>query len=727
MRLSFILISVLVFSSWFSEIKAADLTIEDYCDLSLSTPAGIKEMTPMPDGISFASLSDDGKKIEIYSFKTGQKIKDLFDVDAVKGSLKISQIDGFEISENGKKILVWNEKEKIYRYSFYAEYYVFDIFRSTLARVSESGKQRCAVISHDGRCVAYVRDNNIFISNLDYGTDISITKDGKRNSIINGAPDWSYEEEFDVLNTISWSADDNIITYLKFDETDIPEYSFDDYKGYCDSGFAESLYPSTYKYKYPLPGFGNSKVSVAAYNVDNKTTRLLDLPVSDTDYIPLAKFDADGNYLMVGLLNHEQNDFKIFKCNPKSTVCTQILNEKSDTWLSPTIYQKVKFRKNDFVIISERSGYKHLYLYDYSGNLKRQLTKGDYNVTDYYGSDLKGYHYLQSTIKGAINRNVCKVDDRGNLSFLEEREGTSSASFSSTFDYYLLTFSNSVTPPQYVLYDNKGKKTAELEMNEAYRKKYASAPSMEFLKVKNGVGEEMNAYIIKPKNFDSSRKYPLMMYQYNGPESQEVLNKWRMEGIFYIASQGYIVACVDGRGTGNRNSQWAKCVYKQLGILETEDQLAGAKYFSSLPFVDSNKTSCFGWSYGGYMTLMEMCNSNSGFKAGISMAGVADWRMYDAVYTERFMQTPSQNPQGYERASVLNKTHDLNGRLLLLSGTNDDNVHYYNSLKVASKLSAEGKVIDMMVYPGFEHSLRMCDARVQLFRKIIDFLNLNLK
>ena len=708
-------------------IANAELTISDYCDLSLSTPAGIKEITPLPDGESFAAISDDGRSIEKFSYKSGKKTGEIFSLDAVKGDLRIEDFEGFKISDNGKKILLWNDSEKIYRYSYRAEYYVFDTFRSTLARVSEKGKQRGATISHDGRYVAYERDNNIWISNLDYKTDNPVTEDGKIGEIINGIPDWSYEEEFDMQTAMCWNADDTVLAYLKFNESEVPEYRFDQYRGYCSPDPLGDLYPSTYSYKYMLPGYKNSQVNAYAYNLDNRTTKKMDLPLAQDDYIPSFAFGADGSRLMVTVLNREQNLLKIFNVNPASTVSKLILTEESSTWLSPSVYSDIHYAANDFVFCSERTGYKQLYIYDYNGALKRTLTKGDFNVTKYYGKDSKGIHYLQTTALGPTCRSVVSVDPKGVIKNLTGNSGTSSAAFSANMTYFVKTFSSSTVPPQYTICTAAGTKVADLEMNEAYAAKYRNAPKMEFLKIKNDAGEEMNAYMIKPTNFDSGKKYPLLMYQYNGPESQEVLDRWRMEGIFYLASQGYVVACVDGRGTGNRTESWAKCVYLNLGDFETRDQLAAVNYLSTLPYIDKNRLGCFGWSYGGYMTLMELGAKNSPLKAGVAMAPVSDWRFYDGIYTERFMRTPITNVSGYEKSSALNTTSDMNSKLLIISGSDDDNVHMYNTLKYTSKLSSEGKICDMMIYAGFEHSLRMCDARVQLFRKIADFLNNNLK
>ncbi len=708
--------------------SSAALTADDYCSPSVTTPAGVKEMRPLNDGMSFAALSDDGRSIEVYSYKTGEKISTLFSIDGVKGDVRIDSFDGYELSANEKKILIWTATHKIYRYSFTAEYYVYDILRSTLSKVSDGGAQRGATISHDGRMVAYQRDNNIFISNIDYKSDKAITSDGKINEIIYGTPDWAYEEEFGVINTIRWSADDSTLAFVRFDESRVPVYSFDEYRSYCDSDPLGDMYPDSYSYKYPLAGYPNSVVEVLAYNVDNRTTKKMDIPVSESDYVPSMEFDGKGENLMVMVLDRGQNNLRLFKVNPGSTVAREVLTEKSEVWLSPSAYQMVRYYDDTFVIGSERSGYRHIYEYDYNGNQKRQITSGNWNVTAYYGKDpRKGVHYVQTTQNGAINRNVASVDAKGSVIMLNGVEGTESASFSKNYSYYLRKYSSAVVPPQYTICDSRGKTVKTLEMNDEYAARYASAPRMEFLKVRNSAGEEMDAFMIKPDGFDPSRKYPLMMYQYNGPDSQLVLNSWKMDGIFYIASQGYIVAAVDGRGTGNRSREWATSVYRRLGDLETKDQLAGAAYFLSLPYVDAGRTACFGWSYGGYMTLMELSSPECRFNCGIAMAPVTDWRFYDSIYTERYMRTPQENEAGYNSSSALERTGDVKARLLIMSGTSDDNVHFYNTLKYASKMNYEGQIFDMMALAGFEHSLRMGNARTQLYRKIVDFLDSRLK
>ena len=721
-----VFISTFIFVGYSNSTSA--LTIEDYCSPERTSPKNIKEMHPLSDGVSYAAISEDGKSIEVFDYKTGKKTGTLFSIDNIKGDVKIDSFSGYRISNNEKKILLWNDVNKIYRHSFTASYYVYDIMRATLKRVSEKGPQRGATLSHDGRMVAYTRDNNIFISNLDYDTDNAITKDGEINRIIYGVSDWSYEEEFGIINTMRWNSDDSVLAFLRFDETEVPEYSFNNYKSFCDSEPLTDIYPGQYSYKYPLSGYPNSKVSVLAYNVDNRTTKEMDLPIGENDYIPAISFDGEGKNLMVMLLNRDQNNLQLYRVNPASTVATMILSEKSNAWLSPSSYQMVKYLKSSFVIGSERSGYNHLYEYDYNGSLLRQLTKGEWNVTAYYGKSQKtGCHYFQSTRRGAINRNVCSVDTKGLICNLIDQDGFESASFSGNMDYYVRTYSDIKTPTQYSIYTNKGSKVLDIELNESYAIRYASAPSKELITVKNAIGDEMNGYIIKPANFDASKKYPLLMYQYNGPDSQEVANRWKMEGVYYLASLGYVVAAVDGRGTGYRSREWANCVYRQLGKLETEDQIYGTNYFASLPYIDENRIGCFGWSYGGYMTLMELSATNSPFKVGVAMAPVTDWRYYDSIYTERYMSTPQQNEKGYTTSSALSKTPYMNAKLLIMSGTNDDNVHFYNTLKYTSKLNYEGKTFDMMTFAGFEHSLGMCNARVSLFKKIADFLNTNLK
>ena len=706
---------------------AAPLTVADYCQPDLTRPVSVKTPMPLADGTSYSAISADGRSIESYSFKTGKKLETLFSLDAQKGDVKIDSFDGYSISDNGRKIMLWQETSKIYRHSFYAEYYVYDTFRGTMQRVSTGGPQRGATMSHDGLQVAYMRDNDLWISNLDYGTDKAITKDGQTNKVINGIPDWVYEEEFGMQTAMAWNGQDNVLAFIRFDESEVPVYSFDNYKSYCDADPLTDVYPESYSYKYPLAGYPNSTVTVLAYHVDNQTVKQMDIPIGK-DYVPSMEFDGTGTNLMVMTLNRDQNSLKLYKVNPGSTVSKVIYTETSDAWLSPSAYQMGEYGAKSFYIGSEKSGYRHLYEYDYNGNCLRQVTKGEWNVTNFYGCDPRtGTVYVQTTQLGPVNRNIAAVERTGKTTILNNTPGTENAWFSSDCRYFLRSYSNAVTPPVFTLCDSRGKQLTEVENNAQYAAKYASAPKKEFLQIPNAEGEMMDAFIIKPADFSASNKYPLLMYQYNGPDSQEVLNAWRMEGIYYLASQGYVVVAVDGRGTGNRSRQWATSVYRRLGQLETKDQLAGAEWMKQQSYIDPQRTACFGWSYGGYMTLMELGDPDCTFKAGVAMAPVTDWRFYDSVYTERYMTTPQQNESGYEAASALNRTQNLKGRLLIMSGTSDDNVHFYNTLKYTSKLYSQGTVFDMMALTGFEHSLPKCNARAMLFKKICDFLDLNVR
>lgn len=706
---------------------AAPLKAEDYCDLKVCVPAGIGEMRPLADGKTYSMVSKDRRKIDIYSYETGKKTGTLFDLDAVKGELKIDSFNGYQVSENGRKILLWNDVNGIWRYSFTAEYYVYDTMRGTMQRVSEKGAQRGATMSHDGLRIAYVRDNNIFISNLDYRTDIAVTTDGAVNKITNGAPDWVYEEEFGVQCTLCWSGDDQTLAFVKWNETDVPAYSFDDYLSYCNKDPLGDPYPSSFTYKYPLPGYPNSQVSVHAYDLNSRVTKEMDLQLGKNDYVPDIQFDGKGERLMVMKLNRDQNDLKIFSVNPASTVATQVYSEQSKAWIDNDVYNMVKYGNDSFVIASNRSGWTHLYEYSYNGRQLRQITNGDFNVTNYYGKSAAGSHFMQTTKLGAVNRNVSMVDAKGVMKLLHDTPGWESCSFSKDFSYYVRNWSDVNTPPQYTVWSTAGKKVGELEMNAAYAAKYSGAPKFELTKVKNAMGAEMDAMIMKPSNFNVSEKYPLMMYQYNGPGSQQVTNKWHLDGLNFIAQSGYVVAVVDGRGTGGRSTEWMHSVYMHLGKYETEDQIAGANEIAKYPYIDASRMSLFGWSYGGYMTLMEMTAENTPFKCGVAMAAVTDWRWYDSIYTERFMRTPGQNEEGYAQSSAIGRSHRLKGRLLIMSGTSDDNVHFYNTLKYTSKLSYEGHLFDMMVFTGMDHSLRTCNARTQLYRKVVDFLNTNLK
>ncbi len=689
-------------------------------------PASMPEFVYLPDGMSYLLLSDDGKSITKHEIKTGNLIETVLDVAKTRET-QIDCIGGFSISQDGSKILVYQHREPIYRHSFKADYYVYEIRHNILRPLSSTFEmQQAPLFSPDGRMVAFVAENNIYIKKLDYKTEVPVTADGKINEIINGVPDWTYQEEFSTTSSMSWAPDNMTLCYVKYNETDVPTFSFPLYQGTCNPRNEYAFYPGLFTYKYPVTGMKNSSVSVHSYDVETRKTKKIVLNDDNIEYIPRISYACSPDRLVVATLNRTQNRFELYAVNPKSTVAKSLYVDTSEAWIAPNAYEEVKFYPESFVVMSERSGYNHLYQYSYSGHLMKQITSGDYDVTYYYGCNSKGVHYYQSTVTGALNRVVSSVDIKGKRQDLSPETGTASASFSPTFDNYILNYNNVKTPPRYVLCDNKGKELRVLNNNSEYAERYHVIPEKEFFTLDND-GVILNGYMLKPVDFDAALKYPVIMYQYSGPGSQEVLNRWKMDWDYYFANQGYIVVCVDGRGTGGRGTEFRNVVYKRLGYYETIDQIAAAEYVASLPYVDSDRIGICGWSYGGYETLMAISQKNSPFAAAVAIAPVTDWRYYDTVYTERYMLTPQENEDGYNDGAPIKLIDNMNCRLLLMSGTADDNVHFTNTLQYVSVLQSKGKLCDMFVFPNMNHSINSCNARAVVYAKMLDFFNRNMK
>lgn len=674
------------------------------------------------DGESY--YVSDGKTIKRFDTKTGEELEVVFDVTRTRENT-LSEINGFEMSADCSKILVYVSSKPIYRHSFVASYYVYDVRSRLLKSLSDTFQyQRAPLFSPDGRMVAFVAENNIYIKKLDYGSEVQVTTDGKINEIINGVPDWVYEEEFSTTQSMTWSPDNLALSYLKYDESKVPVYSFPLYQGTCAPQNEYAYYPGVYSYKYPVAGEENSNVSLHCYNIETRKTNDIDMPGNNVEYIPSIEYAHSSQLLMVATLNRAQNRFELFAVNPKSTVLKSVYVDESEAWISPICYEDVSYQADGFVLVSERSGFAHLYKYTYAGALVEQLTSGDFNVTAYYGCDSKKRHFYQST-SGALNR-VVKMRDKKGTVIISSENGSNSAAFAPMMNYYILNHNDIDTPPVYTLYNTSGKTVRTLENNKAYAERYSAIPEKEFFTI-NSDGCELNAYIVKPLDFDSSKKYPVIMYQYGGPGSQTVLNRWEMDWYYYYAMCGYIVVSVDGRGTGGREKAFQDVVYRRLGYFETIDQLNAAEYISTLPYVDADKIGIFGWSYGGYETLMAVSQPKSPYRAAVAVAPVTDWRYYDTVYTERYMLTPQENEDGYEQASPINLVGNLNCRLLLMSGTADDNVHFMNSLQYVSEMQSQGKLCDMLVFPNMNHSINFCDARTMVYAKMLDFFNVNLK
>ncbi len=689
-----------------------------------STPEAPADMVYMPDGLSYLQLNDEGSAIDRFETQSGKHLETVLDVTHTRNSA-IKSIENFLLSPDGSKLLVYQSSTPIYRRSFKAPYYVFEIKRNILKPLSSKfDQQQIPQFSPDGRMVAFVAQGNIYVKKLDYDNEVQVTRDGADNAIRNGLPDWTYEEEFAMTTAMTWAPDNSALCFIKFNETDVPTYTMTMYQGACDPIPGRSPYPGRFSYKYPVAGEPNSAVSVHVYNIENRTIK--NLPLGETSqYIPRIAYAGAPDRLMVVTLNRAQNQMDVYSVNPKSTVAKLIHSERSKTWIDPACYEQISWRPDSWVMQSYRSGYNHLYQYSYAGALQRQITSGDWNVTAYYGADANGNHYFQSTVTSPIDRTVVKIDPKGAYHNLSKDHGYASAEFDPTMAYYMLNYNNVSTPPTYTLYNVKGKQLRMVESNEALATTARTMAPKEFFTMQSD-GVELNGYMIKPLNIQPGKRYPIIMWQYSGPGSQEVLNQWQLTWEQQAARMGIGVICVDGRGTGGRDRAFTDIVYRNLGHYETIDQINAARYAASLPWVDPKAIGIAGWSYGGYESLMAASANNAQYAAAVAIAPVTDWRFYDTVYAERYMLTPRENELGYTDSAPLNRVNHLSCPLLLMHGTADDNVHPANSLEYVAKLVANGNFCDMMLFTGMNHSINGCDARAVVYGKMLNFFKLHL-
>lgn len=672
--------------------------------------------TYLPDGQHYALLSKDGRTIDSYDIKTGQKTGALIDLSDVRET-EIPDIEGFIIGPDAKRIIVYRNVSPIYRRSFKAEYYVYDSHSRRLTPLSKEFKQtQIPKFSPNGRMIAFVADNDIYVKKCDYNTEVRVTEDGAPGKIINGATDWVYEEEFYTTSTLAWAPDNTVLCYLKFNETDVPMYSLPLYEGTCESMPQYALYPGELSYKYPVAGEPNSVVSLYSYDIDNRKIKQIPLADKTIEYIPRIDFGNTAQRLMVSTLNRDQNRYEMYSVNPMSAVSKSVFVEKSNAWIAPETFEQLTFDNDGFVVMSNRSGRMHLYKYNYTGSLVSTLTHGDFDVTAYYGHDALGNHYCQTATPTPMDRQVQRIDaKKGLMTAISQKQGTNSATFAPNRDYAVLRHNSLTEPNSFILCTSAGKQVRVLADNSEYGKRMqASMPQREFIKVPSD-GRELNGWIMRPRDFNPAKKYPVIMTQYSGPGSQEVLNKWGIGWEQYFADNGFIVVCVDGRGTGCRGNEFMYSVYKNLGHYETIDQINAARYVATLPGVDADAIGMFGWSYGGYETLMCVTNKNNPFAAAVAVAPVTDWRYYDTVYAERYMLTPQQNDQGYNVSAPLKAAENLTGKLMIMYGTADDNVHPVNSLQMASALQYHGLLFDMMVFPNKNHSIYGCLARAIVY------------
>lgn len=687
------------------------------------TPESIQEIRSMNDGEHFTTLKQ-ANCIVRYRYSDGLPVDTLFSLKWFPAR-KIAYIAAYEISADESKILISTDERPIYRHSFAAQYFVYDSKARSLEPLSVNGFQQLATFSPTSDKIAFVRENNLFISDLKSHTESQLTTDGKHNEIINGAPDWVYEEEFSFSKGFTWSPDGKKLAFMRFDEREVRMFTIPMY---------DSLYPSLYTYKYPKAGEKNSTVSIHVYDVTSGKTTTMDVGPEKDQYIPRIKWTANSNQLGIVHLNRLQNKVDVLVANASSGN-TDVLYSETNKWFISEIDDNFITFLNDgkrFVVVSERDGYKHLYLYSMSGSLINQITKGNYDIDEQPGIDeVKGIVFYTSAEPSSIDRAVysIRLDGKGKKQ-LTGQKGWNSAAFSSNFKYFINTWSDANTPPRYTLHEASGKLIRTLKDNkqvESNMVNYGFARK-EFMMVPTPDGQGLNAYIIKPVGFDSTKRYPLFMYVYGGPESQDVTNKWDRTVAWFqmLVQQGYVVVCVDNRGTNGRGEAFRKSTYMQLGKLEIEDQMNAARYFGSLPFIDKERIGVFGWSYGGYMTCLCLTKGADLFKMGIAVAPVTNWRFYDSVYTERFMRTPQENPSGYDDNSPINFANRLKGKFLLIHGSADDNVHMQNSMVLSEKLIQAGKSFDMAIYPDKNHSIYGGRTRLNLYRKMTDFITANL-
>ena len=729
-RIILTLTILLFFFNAFTQEKK-QLTLDDFVSKKTFRSETVSAISPMADGANFTMLKE-GNKIVKYSYATGEEVAVLFDTKMLD-EIKIDDIASYAFSNDEKRILLETNKKPIYRRSYTANYFVWDFYTKTLTPVSEKGAQQVATFSPDGERVAFVRDNNIFVKTIKFGSETQVTTDGKKNEIINGIPDWVYEEEFEYNKAFAWSPDSKMIAFVKFNEKDVPEYSFTEYKGLSPEKAKNKVYPGEYTYKYPKAGENNSVVTVHVYDIKTKSTIRMKTGDETDIYIPMIKWTKAGNDLAIARLNRRQNELNMLYANPFTGDTRIFFTEKNSRYVDEDFLKNFTFLDDNehFTVISERDGWSHLYLYKNSGFIEKQLTSGKFDVTSFYGYDpVKKVYYYQAAKKSPLKREVYSLTADGKKDILlTEKDGTNSVLFSTDFQYYFNFYSNSTTPLQVTIKNIKGKEIKTIEDNEDLKKKLQeyTLPSHGFFTFKTSEGVELNGYMLKPSTFDASKKYPVVMTQYSGPNSQEVTDSWLIDWHYFLAEQGYIVVCVDPRGTAARGEEFRKCTYMQLGKLESDDQIEAAKYLTTLPFVDKSNIAIWGWSHGGFMTALCLEKGGELFKAGVAVAPVTNWRFYDTVYTERFMRRPHENADGYDDYSPLNHPEGIKGHLLIIHGTADDNVHVQNTFEFAEALVQAGIQFDMHLYTNRNHSIFGGETRKNLYTKIFNYFETNLK
>ena len=727
MKFKIIGLSFSIFLFIFSELSNAqsqtkEITLDDIYASGKLYQKRVYGMRSMANGSYYSVLENDS--INVYKYKNGNYVKTIVTASELipEGKKENIKLGNYTFSKDENKILFPTKTEYIYRHSSKSEFYIWNIKNKTLQQLSENGKQRLASFSPDGSKIGFIRNNNLFIKNLTSNTETQITKDGLYNNIINGTTDWVYEEEFGFTRAFFWSPNGKKIAFYKFDESNVKEFCFSKYG---------DLYPEEYKYKYPKAGEDNSIVNIFTYDITSGKTVKMDIGEETDQYIPRIKWTNNNEILSIQRMNRLQNKLEILFADPKNGESKVIYTETNKYYIDITDHLTFLDDNEHFLFTSEKDGYYHIYLYKMNGELVKQLTKGNWVITDLIGFDeKKQIVYYTSAESSPLNRDIYSVDLKGNKNKLSSCKGTNKARFSSDYKYFINTFSDANTPSVITVNKANGKQIRVLEDNSKLLKTIIeyNFSKKEFLTITTSENVELNAWKILPPNFDKEKQYPVLFTIYGGPGSQTVKNSWGSDlWEQMLAQKGIIVVSVDNRGTGARGEEFKKMTYMQLGKYETIDQIEAAKYLSSLDYIDANRIGIFGWSYGGYMSTLCMTKGSDYFSTGIAVAPVTNWRYYDNIYTERFMRTPQENANGYDDNSPINHVDKLKGNFLLIHGTADDNVHVQNSIDLVTALVAANKQFEMQLYPNSNHGIYTGkNTRMHLYKRMTDFLLSNL-
>ncbi len=703
----------------------SSITLEDFTVKGTFRAERIGGLKPsVLNGERYTAMTPSRRQVLEYSYKTGALVDTVIDLDKLKGGQGLV-IDDYTINSLGTWMLIQTKTTPIYRRSFTADYYIYEFRNKDLMPLSENGAQSVATFSPAGNKIAFVRNNNIFIHDLRFHSELQITKDGKMNHIINGMPDWVYEEEFSFNRAFEWAPDGSAIAYIKFNESAVREYDMATYRG---------IYPENYTYKYPIPGETNSTVSVHVYDCIDRTTFEMNIGQDTNIYVPRIRWTADPKRLAIFKLNRRQNNLELLSANVRTGETGVMYREENKYYINNENFDAYTFLPGGkgLIVINESNGYRQLQQYSMSGKLVKSITPAKYDVIDFYGyNPTAGAYYYSSYEEGPLQKHAYVVDAKGYKRKLTPKSGWNEVSFSSNFAYYIVNNSSNSQVPNTTLYSTSKSKVLRVLVDNkrlAEQLTQYKMPVKEFVKFKAADGvTELNGWVMKPTNFDSSKQYPVLITQYSGPYSQSVQDMWSTDWLNYVAEQGVVVVCVDPRGTGGRGEAFGKCTYMQLGKYESDDVIATAKQLTQNSWVDGNRIGIWGWSYGGFMASLCTLKGNDIFSMGIAVAPVTNFRFYDSIYTERYMREPGENGDGYDKNSPINYVNNFNrGNLLLVHGTGDDNVHVSNTYELAEALVQADKQFDMAIYKDRNHSIFGGNTTKQLYQRFVNYIKTNL-